>query len=175
MHATAFALQGELLIREGETEPGVALLRSAVATLRADRQVLLLAGAICSLAEGLIAQGQLDEALALVDTAIADVHEGAETSHLPELLRIQSEVLVAIAHPDESRAEEALKRSLGGARQQGALAWELRTAMTLARLRVRQGRGDEGRQLLSSVYARFAEGFETDDLKAARQLLQALG
>jgi predicted ATPase len=58
------------------------------------------------------------------------------------------------------------------AREQGALSWELRASMTVARLRAKQGRADEGRQQLRAVYARFTEGFETVDLQAAKQLLQ---
>ena len=105
----------------------------------------------------------------------AETHEGAEASQLPELLRLQADILLSTPQPQESVAADALERSLDCARQEGALTWELRTAMTVARLRARQGRGQEGRDVLSSVYARFTEGFETHDLKAARQLLQALG
>ena len=65
-------------------------------------------------------------------------------------------------------------QSLASARRQSALAWELRTATTLARLRVAQGRGAEARQLLSPVYGRFTEGFASSDLKAAKQLLDGL-
>jgi predicted ATPase len=64
-------------------------------------------------------------------------------------------------------------RALAEARRQGALAWELRTAMTLAKLRDKQGRAEEGRETVSAVHARFTEGFETRDLKAAAQLLQS--
>jgi predicted ATPase len=76
---------------------------------------------------------------------------------------------------DEVLAEAVLQRALAEARRQCALAWELRAAMTLAKLRVKQGRDQEGRELVSSVYARFTEGFETRELKAASQLLQSLG
>ena len=60
------------------------------------------------------------------------------------------------------------------ARKQGALAWELRAAMTLARLRANQGRQSEAIELLEGVYNRFTEGFETVDLLAARSLLGKL-
>jgi predicted ATPase len=52
--------------------------------------------------------------------------------------------------------------------------WELRSATSLARLKVKQGRGDEARQILGPVYERFTEGFETTDLRAARALLESL-
>jgi predicted ATPase len=175
LRATALALQGELLICQGESEHGLALLRSALPMMRADRQTIQLARASCALAEGLATAGQLDEALAVIGNAIAEIEAGTETSQFPELLRVQADILVSMPSTDEVLAEALIMRALAEARRQCALAWELRTAMTLARLRVKQGRGQEGRELLSSVYARFTEGFETRDLKAAGHLLQSLG
>jgi predicted ATPase/DNA-binding winged helix-turn-helix (wHTH) protein len=174
LHATAFALQGELVIRQGESERGLALLRSALPMMRADRQTIQLARASCALAEGLAAAGQLREALAVIGNAIAETEAGTETSQFPELLRVQADILVSMPSTDEVLAEAVIMRALEEARRQCALAWELRSAMTLARLRVKQSRGQEGRELVSSVYARFTEGFETRDLKVAGQLLQSL-
>jgi len=60
------------------------------------------------------------------------------------------------------------------AASQNALSWELRAATSLARLMHERGRGDEGRSVLQTTYDRFSEGFETEDLKQARLLLDAL-
>ena len=60
------------------------------------------------------------------------------------------------------------------AREQGALFWELRIALSVARLRVSQGRRHEARALLASVYDRFTEGFASADMQAARTLLEGL-
>jgi predicted ATPase len=65
-------------------------------------------------------------------------------------------------------------QSLDCARRQGAKGWELRTTMTLAQLRVMQGRGPEARQLLSTMRDQFTEGFETWDLTAAAEMLRDL-
>jgi predicted ATPase/DNA-binding winged helix-turn-helix (wHTH) protein len=172
LHATAFALHGELLVHTGESERGLALLQAALPMMRADRQTIQLARASCALAEGLAAADQLNEGLTVIVTAIAEIEAGTEISHLPELLRIHAAILVSMPSTDETVAGAFIARALGEARRQGALAWELRAAMTLAHLRKKQGRGDEGRELLGSVYARFTEGFETRDLRAAAQLLQ---
>lgn len=174
LHATAFAVKGELLIRQGDPERGVALLRSALMTMRADRQNLFLARATCVFAEGLSAIGLHDEALGVIDDALAQSGDDTQTADFPEFLRIRADILLAMPEPDESNAADCLMRALAAARHQSALAWELRTAMSLARVRARQGRGDEAHQLLSSIHDRFTEGFETGDLKAARQLLQEL-
>ena len=171
LHATAFALQGELLIRQGEGERGLALLQSALPMMKADRQTIQLARASCALSEGLAAAGQTNEALAVIGNAITEIEAGTETSQFPELLRVQADILVSMPSTDETLAESVVMRALAEARRQGALAWELRAAMTLARLRAKQGRDPEGQELVSSVRARFTEGFETLDLKSAGQLL----
>src|SRR5262249_14968461 len=98
---------------------------------------------------------------------------GTETSQFPELLRVRANILLSRPSSDEALAEADIVRALAEARRQCALAWELRAAMTLTRLRIRQKRGED-RELVSSLYARFTEGFETPDLRAARQLLQSL-
>jgi predicted ATPase len=71
-------------------------------------------------------------------------------------------------------AEATFTESIEWARRQGALSWELRTAMSMAQLKRRQGRNAEALQTLAPVYARFREGFATSDLKLARALLEQL-
>ncbi len=93
---------------------------------------------------------------------------------LPEVLRVNAEILIWKAAPDaDAAAEPVLHRSLELARQQSALAWELRTAMSLGRLWHRSGRAVEARGLLAATYDRFTEGFDTGDLAAARGLIAA--
>ncbi|MGZ9706049.1 ATP-binding protein [Pseudomonas sp. GNP013] len=87
----------------------------------------------------------------------------------PEILRVRAQAL-----PDSAAAEALLRDALGLAHQQGALAWELRCATSLARLWQRQGQRHAAHQLLSSVYARFTEGFATRDLMRVRRLLDEL-
>ncbi|MET0677505.1 MAG: hypothetical protein ABW175_17045, partial [Bradyrhizobium sp.] len=76
--------------------------------------------------------------------------------------------------PDVAQAERLLKQSLDLARQQAAPGWELRTAISLTKLFVRQQRHDEARGLLAPVYAGFTEGFDSPPLLAARSLLDEL-
>ena len=174
LHATALALQGELLLRLGEVEQGIALLTPALQATRSDRQNILRARAACALAEALAAVGRLDEARSVVDEAIAEIPAGEEPLNLPELLRVKSSILLAMPKPDEAEAETCLASSLACARRQSAVSWELRTAMALARFRAQRGSSEQARQLLSAVYDRFTEGHETADLLAAKQLLVEL-
>jgi len=173
LHATAFALQGELVLRQGDTERGLALLRSALPMMKADRQTIQLARASCALAEGLAVTGHLTEAIDVIGNAITESEAGTETSQFPELLRVRADILLSMPSTDEALAEADIVRALAEARRQCALAWELRAAMTLMRLRIKQNRA-ENRDLVASLYARFTEGFETPDLRGARQLLQSL-
>jgi hypothetical protein len=72
-------------------------------------------------------------------------------------------------------AQAHFDRSIGLARAQGALAWELRTAMSIASLQRKRHRTEQARQVLQAAYECFTEGFETADLKRAKQLLDELG
>jgi predicted ATPase len=72
-------------------------------------------------------------------------------------------------------AEVFYNKALSIAEEQEAKLWELRAAVSLARLRRDQGRAAEARDLLAPAYGWFTEGFDTPDLKAAKALLDELG
>lgn len=105
----------------------------------------------------------------LSDDALARVEAGSVGWCAPEVLRIQAEREMAAGGMDA--AATYLARALKLARSQGALAWELRAAMTAHRLSQLAGNRAHGQQVLASVYDRFAEGFATRDLRDARRLL----
>ena len=172
-HATGHALQGLLNLALGETEHGTSLLQAALKTMRHERQNVLATYVACGLAEGLRTLGRGTEALTVVHTALADAENGGEGVQLPELLRIEG-VLLSESKSSEAEVEECFMRSLALAREGSALSWELRTSLPLAQLRVRQGRLGDAHDLVSAAYGRFTEGFETEDLKAARQFLNDL-
>ena len=165
--------KGELLVRRGDVEAGIVLLRRSLEALRAHRYGLRTAFST-ALAEGLSMTGRGDEALDTIDEAIALVEHNEDLFGMPELLRIKADILVSAQPPDPVRAEGLLIQSLEMARQQSALAWELRTATSLARLWVTQGRFGEARDVLAPAYDRFTEGFDSPGLKTARQLLDEL-
>jgi len=127
-------------------------------------------------AEGLAGLGRIDEALGAVEQAISAAELGGERWYLAELLRIKATCLLDQGYGEQSEraAEVCFSQALDVARKQGARFWELRTATHFARLRARQGRKDDARQVLSPVYARFTEGVETADLRSARELLSQL-
>ena len=91
-----------------------------------------------------------------------------------EVNRIAGEIALKSPEPDAAKAEAYFERALAVARQQQAKSWELRAAMSMARLWRDQGKRDEARDLLAPVYGWFTEGFDTLDLKEAKALLDEL-
>jgi predicted ATPase len=75
---------------------------------------------------------------------------------------------------DQAAAEDSFHKALAVAQRQNAKFWELRAAMSMARLWRDQGKRDEARDLLAPVYGWFTEGFDTRDLKEAKALLDHL-
>jgi predicted ATPase len=89
-----------------------------------------------------------------------------------EVHRVAGEIALLSQEPDMAKAEAYVDRSLAVARKQQAKSWELRTAMSMARLSRDQGKRDAARDLLAPVYGWFTEGFDTLDLKEAKALLE---
>jgi predicted ATPase/DNA-binding winged helix-turn-helix (wHTH) protein len=168
-------LKGQLLVERGEFAQGLLVLRDAFETCDRTGWHISYAEFKSALALGLAGTGRLDEALVALDGAMAADREGGRGWCAPELLRIKGEVLLQQA-ADQSTlaAEDCFNQAAQLAREQGALFWELRIALSVARLRVSQGRTHEARAPLASVYDRFTEGFATADLQAARTLLEGL-
>jgi len=124
-----------------------------------------------ALATGLAGLGELDEALAAANEGLNEVVE-AEHGHdlfIAELLRIKGDIL--LRRGAVVAAEDLFREALSASREQEALLWELRAALSLARVRVNQGRSHEARRLVAQIYDRFTEGFATPDLRAAKSFL----
>jgi predicted ATPase/DNA-binding winged helix-turn-helix (wHTH) protein len=170
--ALGIALKGELAIARDAPQAGLELLRGALETLRAQQYYVLIPGFTGALAEGLRKTKQFEEALFTINGAIARATNSGVEFHLSELLRIKSQILAA--QHDRESAMSCLTEALTVARAQSALAWELRSTMALARLLREDGQRDQARHTLALVYDRFADGFETADLRMARALLEDL-
>jgi predicted ATPase/DNA-binding winged helix-turn-helix (wHTH) protein len=167
--------EGMLLIKRASDDTGVRLLRTALDDLRRTGSVLSYPVFLCALAEGLAGTGQVAEALAAVDEALERSERSEGRWCIAELLRVRGElVLLENASDAAAAAEDCFRQALDWARRQGALSWELRAATSLARMWGKQGRSEEASRLLAPIYDRFTEGFETTDLKAAKNCLDQL-
>jgi predicted ATPase len=162
---------GQLAVETGDASLGLEMLSGFHEMLRAQRYGLLLAVFSAPLAQALASLGRTHEALEVIEFALSRVEQGGGSFDFPELLRIKATLLAAISGPDTPQAEQLLQRSIGLARSQATLAWELRATMSLAGLRLQQGRPAEALPQLQSVLDRFTEGRETTDLIRARRML----
>ena len=117
--------------------------------------------------------GQAEEAALLLDEALQIAERTRERWYAAELHRHKAQLLLRQGRADG--AEELYREALSIAREQEAKLWELRAAVSLARLRRERGRRAEARDLLAPVYAWFSEGLETLELKDAAALLEELG
>jgi predicted ATPase len=132
-------------------------------------------GTYAYLAEAMGATRDISGGLSVIQEAIGRSDQDEERWHIAELLRIKRELFQLKNGPTAvEAAEESFQQSLDWARRQGVLSWELRAAMSLARLRMKQMRTTEARDLVASTRARFEEGFETADLVAAKNLVDRL-
>jgi len=166
---------GVLLIKRGDIDAGLELLRTAFACVPHNAFSMLFTPILAEMADALGRDGKATEGLSIIDEALARSERNEERWCVAELLRIKGELILRESAPQAATAaEEHFLHSLDWARRQGALSWELRTSTSLARLQHDQGRTAEARSLLQSVYDRFSEGFETSDLKTAKAYLNSL-
>ena len=170
-NAMGRCFQGRLLLAQGDLA-GLPILRAALDWLRETGFLLHYAISLGVLAEGLAAAGQFAEAHAAIAEALERAESNEEHWCLPELLRIKGEIVRSDGSANAAgAAEDCFRQALDRAGRQGALSWELRAASSLARLWHRNGRTADADDLLSAVYGRFTEGFDTVDLRTAAALL----
>ena len=167
-------MKGMLLLARGDVA-GLALLRSALDWLREAGFGYYDAIFLATLAQGLAAARQTAEARIAIDEALERCERSEGRWCLPDLLRVKGELLRLDGSATAVKAaEDHFMQALEWARRQDALAWELRAATSLSELWHGQGKTAEAEQLLSSVYNKFSEGFETSDLKTAHTLIHVL-
>ena len=168
------AYRGWILAGSGRASEAVQLITSALAALRATGTTLFTPVSLSLTAKCYADLGQLDDAGRSVDEATTVIERTKETWFEADVYRIAGEVALKSPQPDVARAEACFERALSVARMQQAKSWELRAAMSLARLWRDQGKVQQARELLAPVYGWFTEGFDTLDLKEAKALLDEL-
>jgi predicted ATPase/DNA-binding winged helix-turn-helix (wHTH) protein len=172
--------RGWVLINRGEVESGYDLLRPALGASPEGSSVvrrahIVLAGVYFygALAAATVAPIHLiEESLPLLSDVLDRLPRDGGCWCTAELLRVKGEFLLTVRAANASEmAEKYFIDSLSIARREATRSWELRTAVSLARLWCTQSRGKEARAIVSEVYRTFEEGANTVDLQAARALL----
>ena len=164
--------RGWVKVKNGDVAEGISLLRSGSTAYRATGAEVWMPHYIALLARACEIAGQIEEGLTLLDDALQIVERTGERWFAAELNRHKGQLLLRQGHSEA--AEELYRKALSIAEEQEAKLWELRAAVSLARLRRDQGRHAEARDLLAPVYGWFTEGFDTPDLKEAKALLDEL-
>jgi predicted ATPase len=171
-HAGGLVMRGRALAGLGSGSEGVAQLRDGLAawadtgseTYRTYYQGLL--------AEVLGEQGRIEEALRVLDDALALVQRTGERFHEAELHRLKGEFLLRQGAPPDD-AEQWFREAAALARREQSRALDLRAALSLGRLLRQRGQPEEARQAVAEVFGGFTEGLDTPDLCEARAFLDA--
>jgi non-specific serine/threonine protein kinase len=168
--ALGLCVHGGVAIERGDPDGGIGLLQRGLTGLRDASYLLYYPCFQVRRSAALGAIGRIVEGLAEIDAALRFAAETGNRLFVPETWRVKGQLL-ALRDPGDPAVEDCFYRGAEVAREQDALFWELRSAASLARLRLTQGRHSEARQILAPVYDRFTEGFGTADLLAARAML----
>ncbi len=164
--------RGWVKVKNGDVTGGLSLLRNGLSGYSATGTKQWMPHHVALLARASEIAGQIEEGLTLLDEALQIVKKTGERWLEAELNRHKGELLLRQGHSEA--AEELYRQALGTAEEQEAKLWELRAAMSLARLCRDQGRRSEAHDVLAPVYGWFAEGLDTQDLKGAKALLDEL-
>jgi predicted ATPase len=167
-------VQGCVLALTGNLRDAVHQINFGVAAWRLTGATSWLPTWLSYLAKANADLRQFEDAVRCIGEAIVAVERTKERWWEAEVNRVAGEIALKTPETDAAKAEAYFERALAVARQQQAKSWELRAAMSMARLWRDQGKRDEARKLLTPVYGWFTEGFETLDLKQAKVLLEEL-
>lgn len=162
--AVGRCMRGQLAIRRGDAGWGVQEIGDTLVSLRQARYEMLTTGFLTTMAEGLLAMGDLDRACAVIGDCAAQMETNGDRLHAPEVLRVQSAIVAAMGNAQAGRT--LLDRALTAARVQGATSWELKAACDM----VEMGRGDPA-LLLRPIMSRYgAAGGDGTWIRAVRLL-----
>jgi class 3 adenylate cyclase/predicted ATPase len=172
--AEAILQRGCVFVLTNRASEAVETIASGVAAWRATGATVWTPLHMSFLATALAKLGHFSDARRCIDEAMTAVEIAKEKWCEAEVNRVAGEVVLISPERNVATAEGYFDRALTVARDQQAKSWELRAAMSLARLWRDQGKVQQARELLAPVYGWFTEGFDTRDLKEAKALLEEL-
>jgi predicted ATPase len=158
----------------GKVSEAVRLLTTAIDAYQRTGSTVFVPWYLAYLATAYASLNQHDDASHTISAAKETLERTNERWCEAEVARVAGEVALLGPKQDAAKAQEHFERALTVARQQQAKSWELRAAMSMARLWRDQSKTQQARELLAPVYGWFTEGFDTLDLKEAKALLDEL-
>jgi class 3 adenylate cyclase/predicted ATPase len=177
--ASAYKL-GEIMFRgclmslTGRASHAIQVLTSGIIEYRSNGTTLFIPWFLSNLARAYADHGQYADACRCIDEAMTTVETTKERWCAADIHRISGEIALMSSEPDPTKAESYFESALAISRAQQAKSWELRAAISMARLWRDQGKRQQAHDLLAPVYGWFTEGFDTLDLKEAKTLLEQL-
>jgi class 3 adenylate cyclase/predicted ATPase len=175
LYGYGLILQGWVMAQRQPGEAAVQQIRDGLAAAQAAGSRFHEPIILGLLAEALGLAGEIEKGLEVLAVALASAKASGARGNDAELHRLRGNLLGRLPSPDWGEMEASCRLALAVAREQGTRGFELRAAVSLARLLSEQGRRGEARDLLAPVHGRFTEGFDTPDLKDAKTLLMVLG
>jgi class 3 adenylate cyclase/predicted ATPase len=170
--AFANAMRGWSLAALGQPTEGLRALQDGIDATRATGAGLWRSFFLTLLADAFAIAGQPRAGLKPLAEAAELIGTTQERWAEAETHRLRGRLMQSLG--DDAASEDCYRHALDVARRQSAKLWELRAAMSMARLWRDQGKRDEARELLAPIYGWFTEGFDTRDLKEAKALLDEL-
>ena len=167
-------VQGCVLALTGKVSEAVHVITSGINARRSTAATALKPLCLSYLAGAHAELDNFDDALSCIREAMTKSETTKESWFEAEIKRMEGEIALLLPDPDATKAEEYFEHALAVARQQQAKSWELRAAVSMARLWCDQGKRQEAQDLLAPVYGWFTEGFDTRDLMEAKALLDEL-
>jgi predicted ATPase len=161
------------VLADGASE-AVHIITSGISAWRSTGATVFLPMFMSHLAKAYVDLGQYDDSWRCIGEAMTAMESTEWRSWEAEIHRMAGEIALMSPNLDLAKAQAHFERTLEVARAQQAKSWELRAAMSMARLLRDQGKRDEAHDVLAPIYGWFTEGFDTQDLKDAKTLLQEL-
>jgi predicted ATPase len=158
----------------GQASYAVKMINTGLTALRSTGTTVWVPLCLLYLARAHAELGEFDDAWRRIGEAVTTMETTKEKWCEAEVHRTAGEISLMSAKLEAAKAEAHFDRALAVARAQQAKSWELRAAMSMARLWCDRGERRQAYDLLAPVYGWFTEGFDTWDLKEAKALLDAL-
>jgi predicted ATPase len=163
--------KGCVLALSGKASEAIQMITSGITIYRSTGSRVYLPIFLSLLSRAHAELGQFDDAWRCISEAMTAMETTKERWYEAEINRITGEIALKLPQLGSSQAGAYFERALTVARAQQAKSWELRAAMSMARVWHDQGMREKARALLAPIYGWFTEGFDTADLKQAKALL----
>ncbi len=152
-------------------EKGLALMEVGIKSYAARQAGIALPFFYFLQAEACHRHQQIEVGLQSIENAMRVLQKGGIYSSLPDVLRIQAQLMLAAGADNHARVLNLLQQSADLARGQQAQSSVLKTLLVLIEAQTDATKRVALLEQLSALYQQFTEGFDTEDLRQAKKLI----